>query len=201
MTRFTGRRRRRRKKRKKRRFWFQKSEKGSRRTPEKVLPLILFFFVSLLLTTYLEKKQRIIPNDEDTDADEIPKISYTISIFSLEELKKSVTRCKPKSHLIEISSDMDWVDVKAQLKIAICDLLFPQQVVVDDDCYDMTWCIPRVVTYTLSLHTEADYQHLMKKALKCKEPGVKILVDEVAKIAPVRSVKISKEMTDRLSGK
>ena len=51
----------------------------------------------------------------------------------------------------------------------------------------MTWCIPRVVTDTLSLHTEPDYQHLMKKALKCKEPGVKILVDEVAKIALERT--------------
>ena len=82
---------------------------------------------------------------------------------------------------------MDWIDVKAQLKIAICDLHFLQQVAVDDDCYNMTWCIPCVVTDTLSLHTEPDYQHLMKKALKCKEPGVKILVDEVAKFAPVRT--------------
>ena len=82
---------------------------------------------------------------------------------------------------------MDWIDVKAQLKIAICDLHFLQQVVVDDDCYNMTWCIPHVVTDTLSLHTEPDYQHFMKKALKCKEPGVKILVDEVAKIALVRT--------------
>ena len=63
---------------------------------------------------------------------------------------------------------MDWIDVKAQLKIAICDLHFLQQVVVDDDCYNMTWCIPHVVTDTLSLHTEPDYQHFMKKALKCK---------------------------------
>ena len=85
---------------------------------------------------------------------------------------------------------MSWVDVKGRLKIAICDLLFPQQVVVDDDCYDMTWCIPRVVTNTLPLHTEADHQQLVKKALKCKEPGAKILVDELAKIAPVRIVMI-----------
>ena len=170
---------------------FPKSEKRSRRTAKKVFSRT--FSISLLLTTVQEKIQRIDANlnDEDTDADEIPMISYTVSTFSLEELKRPVTRRKAKSRLIELSSDMDWVDVKARLKIAICDLLFPQQVIVDDDCYDMTWCIPRVVTNNLALHTEADYQHLVKKALKCKEPGAKILVDELAKIAPVRYMMIS----------
>ena len=66
---------------------------------------------------------------------------------------------------------MDWIDVKAQLRIAICDLHLLQQVVVDDDCYNMTWCIPHVVTDTLSLHTEPDYQHLMKNSqCSCKVP-------------------------------
>jgi len=81
---------------------------------------------------------------------------------------------------------MEWADVKAHLKIAICDLLFPQQAIVEDDCYDMTWCIPRVVTNPLSLYTVADYQQLVKKALKAKEPGAKILIDELPKIVLVR---------------
>ena len=178
----------RRRRRRRRRFRFPKSEKRSRRTPKKVFSHSSS--ISLLLTTFLEKIQKTIADDEDTNADEMPMISYTISTFSLEELKKPVTRRKPKSRLIEISSGMDWVDVKARLKIAICDLLFPQQAVVDDDCYDIAWCIPRVVTNNLALDTEADYQHLVKKALKCKEPGAKILVDELARIAPVRNMMI-----------
>ena len=104
MTRSTGRRR------NKRRFQFQNSKKRVQKNTRKSFYFylfILFLFVSLLLTTYLEKKQRIISNNGDTDADEIPKISYTILTFSMEELKKSVTHRKPKSRLIEISSDMD----------------------------------------------------------------------------------------------
>lgn len=81
------------------------------------------------------------------------------------------------------------MDVKAHFKIAICDQLFPHETVVEDDCYGMTWCIPRIVTNALSLHTVADYQQLMKKALK---PGAKIMVNELPKkIVPVRILMFS----------
>ena len=73
----------------------------------------------------------------------------------------------------------------------ICDQLFPREAVVEDDRYEMTWCIPRIVTNALSLHTVADYRQLVKKALKAKEPGAKILVDELPKIAPVIFVMFS----------
>ena len=96
---------------------------------------------------------------------------YTISTFSMGELNESVTHRKPKSHLIEISSDMDWIDVKAQLKIAICDLHFLQQVVVDDDCYNMTWCIPHVVTDILSLHTAPHEEGIEMQGAWCKDFG------------------------------
>ena len=144
--------------------------------------------------SFIEKTQRIESEDELSDITiekEVPKISYTISTFSLEELKKPVTRRKPKSRLIDLSSELEWVDVKAHLKIAICNQLFPQDAVVEDDRFEMTWCIPRIVTNALSLHTVADYEQLVKKALKAKEPGVKILVDELPKIAPVSIVTFS----------
>ena len=133
---------------------------------------------------FIEKTQRI-EAEELSDIQEIPKISYTISMFSLEELKKPVTRHKPKSHLIDLSSNLEWVDVKAHLKIAICNQLFPQDAIVEDDRFEMTWFIPGIVTNALSLHTVANYQQLVKKALKAKEPGVKILVDELPKLVPV----------------
>jgi len=138
---------------------------------------------------FTEKTQRIEAEDELSDISdekEVPKISYTISTFSLEELKKPVTHRKPRSRLIDLSSDLEWVDVKAHLKIVICDQLFPQEAVVEDNCYEMTWCIPHIVTNALSLYTVADYQQLVKNALKGKEPGVKILVDELPKIVSVR---------------
>ena len=62
--------------------------------------------------------------------------------------------------------------------------LFPQDAIVEDNHFEMTWCIPHIVTNTLSLHTVANYEQLVKRALKAKEPGVKILVNELPKIAP-----------------
>ena len=61
---------------------------------------------------------------DNPDKKEVPKISYTVMTFSLEELKKPVTHCKPKSCPIDLPSDLEWVDAKAHLKTAICDLLF-----------------------------------------------------------------------------
>jgi hypothetical protein len=127
------------------------------------------------------------PTDHDTnDADEehvqqqIPKLSYMITMFSLEELKKPSTRRKAKSRLIELSSALEWIDMCGMVKRAVCDLLFPEQAVVDDDRYEMTWCIPRVVPQALSLASTADYDLLIKKVLKMKDPNGKILVDEKA---------------------
>ena len=66
------------------------------------------------------------------------------------------------------------------VKGAICDLLFPEQAVVDNNKNKMTWCIPHVVLWALSLVSTADYNLLIKKALKMKDPNVKILVDKRA---------------------
>lgn len=157
----------------------------------KVLSTIPLFYLCCPSLSFTEKTQRIKAEDElsdISDEQEVLKISYTILTFSLEELKKPVTHHKPKSHLIDLSNDLEWVDVKAHSKIVICDQLFPQEAIVEDNCYEMTWCIPCIVTNALSLHTVADYQQFVKNALKGKEPGVKILVDELPKIVSVRIV-------------
>ena len=138
------------------------------------------------------KSHKIEAKNKPSDAEEIlevvPKISFTVSMFSLKELKKAVSCCEPNSCLIKISSKTEWVNAKALLKVAICDLLFLQQAIVEDNRFDMTWSIPHIVTNALSLHTEVDYQQLVAKALKGKEPNVKISVKELPRIIPIRLV-------------
>ncbi|KAF9472493.1 hypothetical protein BDN70DRAFT_777965, partial [Pholiota conissans] len=107
------------------------------------------------------------------------KISFTITTFSVDELKKPATRRKAKSRLIELASDIAWIDVQAHLKIAICDLLFPNLATVDDNRFEMTWSIPRLVTNALFLRTDADYKQLVKIALKSKDPAARITVEEL----------------------
>ena len=118
--------------------------------------------------------------DEELVQKQILKISYTITTFSLEELKKPSMHHKVKSHLIELSSTLEWIYIHGMVKGAICDLLFPEQAVVDNNKYKMTWCIPHVVPQALSLVSTTDYNLLIKKALKMKDPNVKILVDKRA---------------------
>lgn len=73
---------------------------------------------------------------------------------------------------------MPWEDVNARFKIAICDLLFPSQAVVEDDSYEMMWRIPRVVANPFVLKSQANYDQLLKKAMNLKEPNATIIVEE-----------------------
>ena len=74
---------------------------------------------------------------------------------------------------------MDWIDAKAHFKIAICDLLFPEQAVVADEAFEMTWSIPRVAPGPYMLKTEAQYKQLIGKVSKMKNPTARILVNKV----------------------
>jgi hypothetical protein len=82
-----------------------------------------------------------------------------ITTFSLEELRKPLTGCKAKSHLIELSSTLEWIDMCSVVRGAICDLLFPEQAVVDNNRYEMTWCMVRnecvVLIFPLTNHHPA----------------------------------------------
>ena len=109
----------------------------------------------------------------------MPKISFKISAFSLKEQKKSQARRKPESSLLELPSNMAWIDAKARFKIIISDLLFPDQAVITDNSFKLTWAIPRIQTNPVSLKSEIDYNQLIKKALLVKNPAARILVDEV----------------------
>ena len=86
---------------------------------------------------------------------------------------------KAKSHLVELSSTLEWIYIHGMVKGAICDLFFSEQAVVDNNKYKMTWCIPYIVPQALSLVSTADYNLLIKKPLD-ENPNVKILVDKRA---------------------
>ena len=61
------------------------------------------------------------------------------------------------------------------MKIKACDQLFPNQPVVDNNSFDMTFSIACHVLIALSLTSAADYAHLLTNALKIKKkPTVKV---------------------------
>jgi len=135
----------------------------------KVLSIIPLLYLYCPSPPFTEKTQRIKAEDELSDISdekEVPKISYTISTFSLEELKKPVTRRKPRSRLIDLSSDLEWVDIKAHLKIVICDQLFPQEAVVEDNRYEMTWCIPASLLMLYHYKTQDRERFLVQELVK-----------------------------------
>jgi len=58
--------------------------------------------------------------------------------------------------------------------------LFPGQVIVGDDAYEITFCIPHHVPNPLPLSAIADYEHLVETALRQQQPTVKIIIKAIA---------------------
>jgi len=135
----------------------------------------------LIVILPLEKANHARISEDQEDEIPIPKITYTMTIFSLRELSKPQARREPKARFIVLPSDLVWSDVRAHIKIKAIDVLFPQQAVVDDGAFEIEFSIPRQVPTPLPLLSEDDYKYLIQNALKLKaNPTVKITIKEVA---------------------
>ena len=86
----------------------------------------------LLIFLSSEKANRARTPDKEEEVI-IPQITYTMTIFSLAELAKPHARRQPKVRFVILASDLEWLDVRAQLKIKAVDVLFPNQAAVDDE--------------------------------------------------------------------
>jgi len=133
------------------------------------------------LTTTLSSEKANRAKTPDKEEEIVPKITYTITVFSLAELSKPLARRQPKARFVVLDSDLEWPDVRAQLKIKAVDVLFPQQAAIDDAAFEIEFSITRQVPTPLPLLSENDYKYLVQNALKLKaNPAVKITIKEVA---------------------
>ena len=107
------------------------------------------------------------------------KSPITSPFFSMAELAKPQAQREPAARFLVLLSNLEWLDFYACLKIKACDVLFPGQVAVGDDAYEIMFCIPHHVPNPLPLSTVADYDHLVKNALRQQQPTVKIIIKEI----------------------
>lgn len=96
------------------------------------------------------------------------------------ELEEPQARREPTARFLVLPSNLEWLDFHARLKIKACDVLFPGQVAIDDNTYEITFCIPRHVPNPLPLSSVVDYEHLVENALRQQQPTVKIAIKEIA---------------------
>ncbi len=131
------------------------------------------------------KQKRIADKelDAEPEAAPAPKVTYTLSIFSVAELNKPPARREPEGRFfVSARVDMPWIDFYVQLKIQFCNALFPQQAIVADHVFKTTYSISRLVPNALPLDSAADYAHLITNMSKMKNnPAVKITIKEIQK--------------------
>jgi len=114
------------------------------------------------------------------EAVETCKITYNIAIFSRAELAKLQAHREPAARFLVLPSNLEWLDIHAQLKIKAGDVLHPGQAVIADNAYEMTFCIARHVSNLLPLSCVGDYKHLVENALCQQQPTVKVIIKATA---------------------
>lgn len=108
-------------------------------------------------------------------------ITYNLVLFSTVELARAVTRRKPIAAYLVLKSDIDFEDFYAQLKIKVCDNLFPGQPLVNNNSFEMSFSVPHHITNPLKLVSAADYAHLLANVAKIKtNPNAKIVIESRA---------------------
>jgi hypothetical protein len=72
------------------------------------------------------------------------------------------------------------------LKIRVVDVLFPAQLDVVDEAFELSASVSRYIPAPVPLASAADYDMVKKYALKMKDPVVKIFVKQKLPVAGVR---------------
>ena len=99
--------------------------------------------------------------------DEPKLISYTISVFTLDQMHLDLKkRSKPKSTCLQLKSDIAWDAFKAKLLSKIDNILKPKTISFQD-YYVMTFSIARHPTPT-SLDDEDSYKFMVSWAIDTK---------------------------------
>ncbi|RXW18108.1 hypothetical protein EST38_g7747 [Candolleomyces aberdarensis] len=113
---------------------------------------------------------------------EKPKLTYSISMFSLCELAKAKTKREPENHIMTMSADAPWIDVQDQLKIHIIDGLFAgENISTDSAQYRMFYTVRPTVKDPISLASEKDHNSLLEfVAPQTKSRNISIIVNELA---------------------
>ncbi|KAJ7780217.1 hypothetical protein DFH07DRAFT_730079 [Mycena maculata] len=127
----------------------------------------------LILRLFLTSSIHLLP-----DTVLICKITYTISVFSRDQMKKArSSRGAPAgTEIRKLDHIVPWDTLKAQVLAAISSALNPTTLVFED--YSITFTVPRQVTTPIQLNDDTKYDHLVEDALKIKkDANAKIVVE------------------------
>ena len=123
----------------------------------------------------LEKSKKVSKQNPEAENPPAPlappatNINYNLLLFSIDDLKLLLTHHNPKAGYLVLCDNVAWEDCYVHMKIKACDYLFPNQAIVDDASFEMTFSIAHHIPIALPLASAADYNHLLTNALKIKK--------------------------------
>ena len=107
-------------------------------------------------------------------------LTYLLSIFSAEEASKAISKRRPESAELELSSKEPWDTLKAQLLVKITETTSPS--FLDFDNYKVMYFIPRLVPKPgRQLVSANNYASLIKLLANCPNkvmPAINIIIEQ-----------------------
>ena len=110
-------------------------------------------------------------------APQVAKITYTLSIYTVAQMKKDVGKRGPaKNTFLQLESTEPWDTVKAQLLVKVDTILKPETIAFED--YTFSFTVPRYHTKPTDLSDDGEtYKFMIERALKAKDPSVTLIVE------------------------
>ena len=114
------------------------------------------------------------------DTPEARSVTYLLTIISVTEMKKSVSKRQSVSGHLKLDSDEPWDTLKAQILVKISDALRPAKIDYAD--YNVIFHITCLVPKPgMALNDNYDCSFMLEQALKGKNAVVNLVVTGIAK--------------------
>ncbi|PPR08156.1 hypothetical protein CVT24_012146 [Panaeolus cyanescens] len=131
---------------------------------------------------WLQEEEEEEEEDDEEEEEVVPKITYWIKIYSLEEQAKALKHQDPETHVLSLGTNKPWADVYSLLKIQAVNTLFPNDAHVPDTAFRIKYTIPRHVKLPLQLSSDDDYDYMVNATQKMKNREVQIVIKQLTSL-------------------
>jgi hypothetical protein len=111
-------------------------------------------------------------------------VTYNLAIFSASEHTKELKKRNGKNTFMKLDNNKPFDTWKAQLLVRINKILLPEK--LDFNHYEVNFTIARISTALMAISCEEEYEDMLERLGKTKNPVCTILVQELRQTSSLK---------------
>ncbi|KIJ93076.1 hypothetical protein K443DRAFT_125727 [Laccaria amethystina LaAM-08-1] len=124
-------------------------------------------------------------NDEENATKKaLALVTYNLAIFSASEHTKELKKWNGKNTFMKLDNNKPFDTWKAQLLVRINKILLPEK--LDFNHYEVNFMIARISTALMAISCEEEYEDMLERLGKTKNPVCTILVQELRQTSSLK---------------